>query len=871
MSHLRLLAALPVLVAAATTLAQAEQTEPLKPLTVVVVDAETGKPILVFDCFYRVEAASGYKAGGWEWIAAKSEAGAVTLDVPASCELTFAARAFGYVYDTFCIEQYPIMADDTVRRIRHPLQRGITVTGLVVDAATCEPVAGVRVSPTVFHNPSFDPDHDRSVFSQADGRFEIFGINPTLGSIAFEHADYLEAGWYPYDFESDMTRPASDITVQLAAGDTILGVVRGPNGEPIAGATVDSGDGKKTQTRPDGTFRIRGVRKHWGHGDFYVDVEKSGFMRYWKTPHSMPEDGFQITLEPLFEIHGRVVDSNGLPVRKFAVMAGPGGNPDPCSCTRADVTDDEGRFSIAIDTRATWLGGVGEDGRHSEPRHWLAVWADGYAVWEDLVPFDRAGAAVSVALRPGVVVSGRLSGIPAGFGGGLAELVLERPPQEYTQERTAPQDAGTVTTSLGPDGAFRFAHVRPDKYALHVSGRGITPRAVAVEVPPEDLAIDPIEVQRTGRVVGRIFTRQGKPWAFADGALYHPALGTFEERRFKAAEDGRFALEDVPAGGARIGAQYLGGDIIWADLVSVNVVPGGEVSVVINNPERSRDVKFRIEIGDGSEAQRLTGTGMAAKRLVKNVTTRDPAFRVELEPLAAGSPAMPDMFDWRPLDADGFIWLWNVPAGAYRLHVYDWLQSRGFRDGLLYQANVEVQPGVAPFRVPLGAGAITGQMKVSNPIRRMPQVIAVETHGRTHPRRARCDDDGDFCVRYLPPGEYVLYGHEDANGCCRLPVVPVSDDITDVGEHQLTAGATVRGTVRVVRATGAPTAVRATDAGGVALEAIDFTGRNGEEYAISNLWPGTWTVTLERGGEILVQKTVELTATEVTALDLTVE
>ncbi len=153
----------------------------------------------------------------------------------------------------------------------------------------------------------------------------------------------------------------------------------------------------------------------------------------------------------------------------------------------------------------------------------------------------------------------------------------------------------------------------------------------------------------------------------------------------------------------------------------------------------------------------------------------------------------------------------------------------------------------------------------------MPQVIAVETQGRTHPRRARCDDEGNFCVRYLPPGKYVLYGREDANGCCRLPVVRVSDEITDVGVHPLTAGATIRGTVRMVRATQPPTAVRVTDAAGVTLEALDFKGQNGEDYAICNLWPGTWTLTLERNGDVLARKTVRLDATEVVALDLTVE
>jgi hypothetical protein len=126
-------------------------------------------------------------------------------------------------------------------------------------------------------------------------------------------------------------------------------------------------------------------------------------------------------------------------------------------------------------------------------------------------------------------------------------------------------------------------------------------------------------------------------------------------------------------------------------------------------------------------------------------------------------------------------------------------------------------------------------------------------------------------VRYLPPGEYVLYGHEDANGCCRLPAVRVADDITDVGEHSLAAGAAIRGTIHLARAKSPPTTVRATDGNGATLEALDFKGQDGEDYAISNVWPGSWTVALMRDGEVLTQKTVKLDAQEVVAVDLTAE
>jgi len=115
----------------------------------------------------------------------------------------------------------------------------------------------------------------------------------------------------------------------------------------------------------------------------------------------------------------------------------------------------------------------------------------------------------------------------------------------------------------------------------------------------------------------------------------------------------------------------------------------------------------------------------------------------------------------------------------------------------------------------------------------------------------------------------MLFGHEDANGYCQLPIVHVSNDITDVGEHALIPGVTIRGTIHLARAMEAPTAVHARDARGATLESLDFKGQNGEEYIISNLWLGTWTLTLERDGEVLAQETVKVDTTQGVVMDLT--
>ena len=353
--------------------------------------------------------------------------------------------------------------------------------------------------------------------------------------------------------------------------------------------------------------------------------------------------------------------------------------------------------------------------------------------------------------------------------------------------------------------------------------------------------------------------------------LQYPAVGTHSTRRFMTTEDARFTLEDVPAGRVLVGKYWYTGNSEGSDLRVANVPSGGEVKVVVNSPTPSRDVRFRIDIGDASESQYKTGTGMDATRRVDKMTTREPAFCLEVNGLISGNRLQPECVDWRTPDEDGLIVLWDVRSERCHLRVFDWQGGDWFYDGLLYEAEVDIRVDSEPLLIPLGAGSITGQVKVSKEIRRMPQVIAVEAHGMTHPRRARCDDEDNFCVRYLPPGEYVLYGHEDANGFCQLPAVRVANDITDVGTHCLGAGATISGQFRTLRALTPPTAVQAIDANGVALEAIDFRGGSGEVYAIPNLWSSTWTVRLLREKKVLVEKRVTVAGKEAVVVDLTAE
>src|SRR6185369_14893032 len=118
-------------------------------------------------------AGRGYTDGKSMWIPLESADGLIRLDLATSCELTIGVRAAGYVYDTHYLGRYQLKQDDKDRRITHAIRRGQTVRGVVQDAETGTPISLARVSPTIFRSPSIDADHERSIFTDDHGRFEI--------------------------------------------------------------------------------------------------------------------------------------------------------------------------------------------------------------------------------------------------------------------------------------------------------------------------------------------------------------------------------------------------------------------------------------------------------------------------------------------------------------------------------------------------------------------------------------------------------------------------------------------------------------------------------------------------------------------------
>jgi hypothetical protein len=356
-----------------------------------------------------------------------------------------------------------------------------------------------------------------------------------------------------------------------------------------------------------------------------------------------------------------------------------------------------------------------------------------------------------------------------------------------------------------------------------------------------------VGVDKSGVPKFRLDPKRGA-WAHSDGQIV-PAdhcrwsdrnvTDTFEPIRFKTDAQGRFRVDHVPVG--RVAIQFKrGSHIVLTESRIAYVLDGQSTEARFLEPSEAWNVTYQFVIGDGSQAQFLSGTGMGAERKVVNVTNQPPSFRVDLQPKEDKPVSFGDP-EWHSLDDRHRILLRDIHPGEYHAVIGGWLLSIGVRD-ILAEQDIDVQPGHAAFSVRLGAGCITGAVHWSKQFRYMVHVLAVgkKSHAVRH---ARCDNGGNFCVRYLDPDAYVLFAHDYDAGWCRIGEVAVANNISDVGTHKLVPGGaiSVRLPVSVVRERCAT--VVATDSQGFAIDWPAASKDSVEtRFTISSLWPGKWTV-----------------------------
>ncbi len=848
----------------------------LSPVTMIVLDRETRSPVTKFSYTYSISTPGAkYDPLLVRPIKVHSADGSFVLSAPPSCEIHTRIEDAAILGGFGTRKAYPLTTENKLRRIEVLVDLGSDIKGIVVDKRTGRPLRGAIVSPIIFTPPLWTPDSDRSIKTDAKGRFTMRGVDYDLG-IHVGHPDYFEFNRDGFTKVGEKTGKNTYLArIELESGETLFGTVKDPSGAPLAGVSVSDQAGKRVRTDKDGSFVLRSPRKlsnsrtYLSNSRTYdLSFEKEGHLSRDLRPESADPDGFSVLLQPQPLLTGRVLDSAGQPVTKFEVTAGVGAEPTRWKCSTAQVTNAKGRFNLRVSTDVDY---------EKEGTVWIGVRAPGFALWETTVDIWENSKSVTAHLKPGVVVRGLVE--QRRKKGDITVQLLPRRIHKvrFTRETSQRQQFGRMETTIDEGGSFRFHHVTSGQYILTMSGSAISPFSTGIAVSDTSLDVGKFSTQGRGSVHGVVYEPDGsgKVWAFADGEIYFTdnlgnsnqyAFGHLEPLPFKTDEKGQFHVESVPVGTVSLNIPYhISADIIGAYSRFATVVEEKATEVRFFDKSGDWKVACQIVVGDGSPAQFSSGTGMGAKRKVENVTTEQPMFSIELEP-KAGMPLSFAAADWEGLDEQNQILLQDVHPGSYRLRVGDWMMSRGFR-GVLHERDVDIKPGETKLKIPLGAGCITGAVRSSKDTREMIQILAVSKMRRIV-RRARCDGDGNFCLRYLSEDHYVLYAHDHDAGWCVLPAVAVENNITDIGSHELRPGGTIAGPLPPKFAIDSTVTVVATDANGIPVENVDQHDPGGEQFTISGLWPGKWTVTLKKGGQVIAEQAVRLHGVETAACKL---
>ncbi len=106
----------------------------------------------------------------------------------------------------------------------------------------------------------------KTVRTGADGEFSLTGLAPTTYLVQFKHADYAQSALRNIVVQDALQTNLKDIT--LERGSTISGLVRGPDGSPLSGATVrlvlestqEFPLNFEVRTNNEGIYNLKGVR-----------------------------------------------------------------------------------------------------------------------------------------------------------------------------------------------------------------------------------------------------------------------------------------------------------------------------------------------------------------------------------------------------------------------------------------------------------------------------------------------------------------------------------------------------------------------------------------------------------------------------------
>jgi hypothetical protein len=864
---------------------------PRQPVTVRVVDEETGQPIERFSYSYSLVGPAGEEYPDWLGMRTVSNCrGEVTIDVPVSCELNIELDALDYrCHGVFCQPgPFAVSPALTNRLVVAKLRPGWTVQGILHDADSGKTIDGATVRPLIDRHPSITPNDARAVTSDTGGNFTVHAVSDWMGFVV-QHERYGQTeikGTNSWRIDTAKPRRA-EVDVRLREAPRLHGRVVGKDGNVLTNISVVY-NGGQIKNAQDGTFEAYTTGK-------FVSFQGRGFQPAQRLLSGVATNLGDVVLEPRYEVSVRVRTLSGRPVRAFQVAVIENrewfnyqGLQYHDECNRQAFTNSSGRFVLTTKGPVT---------------NALAVHADGFALYHEPIRLTQTTTTAEVVLDEGATLAGRVR-LPPGATGASVRCI----PQSWDgSERDRDEDQeildwGTREATANPDGTFSVPNLRPGSYSVMLHATQAVARSFTVRVPPEgrelppiSLAAAPVRPQGFGTVRGRAFRPYPicahtndcpapEPWPFAKVTVqpWIPSCLSEELEKYAlhatADESGDFVFTNAPAGSASVFVKYWNLDrgyrletnivVRNSEVHTANLLPNWTRGSAPPPPETSK-VVFRVQVGDGSREHLFAGLGTNTVLSPSALHRVTDSWAFDTQPtgmLWQATIAYPG--DNRPTDwvssvmnlPQSELVLTNVRATTATLA----LESIFVED--LWRGHIH--PPVWETTISCGANQETniiaylpaGSIRTHVPAfgGRVPEVYLVRSdakHNKVYrPKR------GDAFINppnptfaFLPAGRYTLVAHDPYHGygyaICRN--IQVADGrVADACCPHPVSGARVSGTLNLdlVPIEGRIySAVAKHIETGISLTDYPTSDINGGKLAFRDLWPGTWRLALFLG------------------------
>lgn len=669
--------------------------------------------------------------------------------------------------------------------------------GRTLDAASLKPVPRVRLIVST-------GEAVRLASSGTDGRYALRGLRPGTATVRADESRHV--GWARSGVslgKGETTR----LDVLLTRGAALSGRVVDEDGRPVAGAKLSvspgeqdpfsfvvrrlAGDpGARIVSRADGTFSASRLAP--GENQrltvYHPEYEKGVLGGIALSPGGT-RTGAVVTLRRGIVVTGTVKDEEGRPVAGAELGV---------SGSRV-VRSSRGGMQMSVS-----FGGISEipparsgaDGRFElrgvPPGDWaLTAKAPGRAT-EIVDPLrlsrDARPDPVEIVLAPGASLAGTVRRRTGGGAEGYIVIAREggKPPTGF----------GPDTMPTGPDGAFFVDGLKRDTaYDLQLFGGadyGPGPTKKGVVAPASDLEW---VVEGLGRIEGiALDGKTGEPLTSFEVSCEVDRAGFGQMRMGRGmrrrgvggvgepvaveAPDGRFAIEEVPAGK-------------WQVVVTAKgYQPGRAAGVVVEEATTTDGVDVRVPRGSRLEVLVLdarTRKGVPDARVAVLSETGAPAF---------GGLGFGDG-DLRT-DVDGKAFAEGLAPGKVTVSVDHDDYTPGNQSAVLAEEGGRVE-------VALSHGGSLGGVVLSE-TRQPVSGAEVSLEGGSARGRAfgagsgtATDGSGRFRFDHLAPGRYTLRasvsGHATEPAEAVLVGTEAKDDVTLV----LAGGATLRGGVAGLR------------------------------------------------------------------------